>query len=52
MPQVVHGGVRIHYSVQGEGAPLVLHHGSGSNGAAWIEHGYAKPLRRAAPAQS
>ncbi|MGC4086561.1 MAG: hypothetical protein QM756_01445 [Polyangiaceae bacterium] len=36
MPQVVHGGVRIHYWVEGEGAPLVLHHGSGSNGAAWI----------------
>lgn len=45
MPHVVHAGVRIHYSVLGEGPPLVLHHGSGSNGASFIHHGYAKPLR-------
>jgi pimeloyl-ACP methyl ester carboxylesterase len=45
MPHVVHAGVRIHYSVQGEGPPIVLHHGSASNGATWIHHGYARPLR-------
>lgn len=45
MPHVVHAGVRIHYSVLGEGPPLILHHGSASNGASWIHHGYAKPLR-------
>ncbi|HWA72714.1 MAG TPA: alpha/beta hydrolase [Polyangiaceae bacterium] len=45
MPHVVHAGVRIHYSVVGEGPPLVLHHGSASNGASWIHHGYVKPLR-------
>lgn len=45
MPHVVHAGVRIHYAVQGDGPPLVLHHGSGSNSAAWIQQGYAKLLR-------
>lgn len=45
MPHVVHAGVRIHYTVLGEGPPLLLHHGSASNGASWIHHGYAKPLR-------
>jgi pimeloyl-ACP methyl ester carboxylesterase len=45
MPEVINAGVRIHYSVQGDGPPLLLHHGSGSNGAAWLKLGYAKPLR-------
>jgi pimeloyl-ACP methyl ester carboxylesterase len=45
MPHVVHGDVRIHYSVQGEGPPLILHHGTGSNRTTWIRHGYAKVLR-------
>lgn len=45
MPHVVHAGTRIHYSVMGEGPPLVLHHGSGSNAAVWIQHGYVKALR-------
>jgi pimeloyl-ACP methyl ester carboxylesterase len=45
MPHVVHAGIRIHYSVLGEGPPLVLHHGSASNGASFIHHGYVKPLR-------
>ena len=40
MPHVVHAGTRIHYVVQGEGPTLVLHHGSGSNGAAWIQQRY------------
>lgn len=45
MPHVVHAGTRIHYSVMGEGPALVLHHGSGSNAAVWIQHGYVKALR-------
>lgn len=45
MPKVVNGDVRIHYSVQGEGPAVLLHHGSGSNAAAWLHHGYARALR-------
>jgi pimeloyl-ACP methyl ester carboxylesterase len=45
MPEILNAGVKIHYSVQGEGPPLLLHHGSGSNGAAWIQLGYARALR-------
>lgn len=47
MPEAVHGDVRIRFSVQGEGPPLLLHHGTGSNRTAWIRHGYAKVLREA-----
>jgi pimeloyl-ACP methyl ester carboxylesterase len=45
MPEVVHGDVRIRFSVQGEGPPVVLHHGAGSNRTTWLRHGYAKALR-------
>lgn len=45
MPHLVHAGTRIHYSVMGEGPPLLLHHGSGSNGAVWVQHGYVRALR-------
>lgn len=45
MPEAVHGGVRIRFSVQGQGPPLLLHHGAGSNRTTWIRHGYAKALR-------
>lgn len=46
MPEVVHGEVRIRFSVQEEAPPLVLHHGAGSNRTTWIRHGYAKALRQ------
>lgn len=45
MPSVLNGDVRIHYSVQGAGPPLLLHHGSASNCTSWIRYGYAKVLR-------
>lgn len=45
MPEAVHGGVRIRFSVQGHGPPLLLHHGAASNRTTWIRHGYAKALR-------
>ena len=45
MPSVVNGDVRIHYTVQGAGPPLLLHHGSASNYTSWIRYGYAKVLR-------
>lgn len=45
MPEAVHGDVRIRFSVQGEGPPLLAHHGAGSNRTTWIRHGYAKALR-------
>jgi pimeloyl-ACP methyl ester carboxylesterase len=45
MPHAQHGDVRIHYSVQGDGPPLLLHHGSASNQTSWIRYGYAKALR-------
>lgn len=45
MPYVEHAGVRIYYLVQGEGPPLVLHHGLGGNVTSFIQLGYAKGLR-------
>lgn len=45
MPEVVHGDVRIRFSVQGEGPPLLLHHGAASNRTTWLRHGYARALR-------
>jgi len=45
MPHARNGDVRIHYSVQGEGPALVMHHGSASNFTSWIRHGYARVLR-------
>jgi len=45
MPHAFNADVRIHYSLQGEGPPLVLHHGTGSNSTTWLRHGYARVLR-------
>ena len=44
MPFAVNDGVRIHYEVEGEGAPLLLHHGAGGSLEVWRELGYAGPL--------
>src|SRR5262249_44981919 len=40
-------GVRIHYAVEGEGPPLLLHHGTFGSGAFWREVGYTDVLARA-----
>lgn len=37
-------GVRIYYEVEGDGPPLVLHHGGGSNLDRWREFGYVAQL--------
>ncbi len=44
MPFATHDGVRIHYEVEGEGPPLLLHHGFTSQGDAW-RLGYVQVLR-------
>lgn len=38
-------GVRIHYQVEGEGAPLVLQHGFADSLESWYELGYVPALR-------
>ena len=38
-------GVCLHYEVEGEGAPLVLHHAFGGNLDDWREAGYVERLR-------
>ena len=38
-------GIRIHYEVEGEGPPLVLHHGGLGSIQRWIEFGYVDRLR-------
>ena len=45
MPYANHEGVRIHYQVEGEGPPLVLHHGSGLSLEGWYDLGYVEGLR-------
>ena len=45
MPFVRHGGVRIHYEVEGDGAPLVLAHGLSMELRSWRSLGYAAALR-------
>ena len=46
MPFADNNGVRIHYQVEGEGPPLVLHHGLGGNGDQWRYFGYLEELKR------
>jgi pimeloyl-ACP methyl ester carboxylesterase len=38
-------GVRIHYEVEGAGAPLVLHHGTLGRGEDWQHFGYTNGLK-------
>ena len=45
MPYASNQGVRIHYEVEGEGAPLVLLHGFGVSGDAWRTGGHVAALR-------
>ena len=45
MPYTSNRGVRIHYEVEGKGAPLVLLHGFGVSGDAWRTGGHVVALR-------
>jgi pimeloyl-ACP methyl ester carboxylesterase len=45
MPYANNHGVRIHYQVEGEGPPLVLHHGFSDSLESWYEMGYVVPLQ-------
>jgi pimeloyl-ACP methyl ester carboxylesterase len=45
MPDVGRSGVRIHYEVDGDGPPLVLHHGLGGSGDDFTEVGNVEELR-------
>jgi len=47
MPYAHNQGVRIHYTVEGDGPPLLLHHGTSGSGASWREMGYTDVLARA-----
>ena len=45
MPYTDNNGVRIHYHVEGEGAPLVLQHGLTSSILRWYEFGFVDALK-------
>ena len=45
MPYATNGDIRIWYEVEGEGAPLILHHGSFASGARWRDLGYVEELK-------
>jgi hypothetical protein len=44
MPQVDSSGVNIHFAVEGEGFPVVLHTGGGGDGTMWAQAGYVDGL--------
>jgi pimeloyl-ACP methyl ester carboxylesterase len=46
MPHATNAGIRIHYEVEGDGPPLVLHHWSFASGADWRDLGYTEELKR------
>lgn len=45
MPFAENDGVRIHYAVEGSGAPLVLHHGYSGSLRHWYQNGYVAALQ-------
>lgn len=45
MPYASNAGVRIHYTVEGSGKPLVLQHGFTDSLTSWREYGYIAALR-------
>ncbi len=45
MAFVASDSVRIHFDVEGDGAPLVLQHGTSSDGQAWRDQGYVAALK-------
>jgi pimeloyl-ACP methyl ester carboxylesterase len=46
MPYANNQGIRIHYEIEGAGAPLVLQHGTLGTGQDWRNFGYADVLAR------
>ncbi len=46
MPYANNKGVKIHYEIDGQGAPLILAHGFSSNLDTWYKTGYAQELRK------
>jgi pimeloyl-ACP methyl ester carboxylesterase len=47
MPLVDNQGIRIHFELEGQGAPLICMHGFSSNRTAWRSSGFVAPLRQA-----
>jgi len=45
MPYANHGGIRIHYQVEGDGPPLVLQHGFTQKLKVWYLFGYVDALK-------
>lgn len=45
MPYANNQGVRIYYQVEGEGDPIILHHGSTESLAVWYQSGYVELLK-------
>jgi pimeloyl-ACP methyl ester carboxylesterase len=45
MPYVANQGVKIHYELEGNGPPLILHHGLTSNRRGWRIYGYVDALK-------
>jgi pimeloyl-ACP methyl ester carboxylesterase len=45
MPYANNQGIRIHYQVEGAGAPLVLQHGYSDSVESWYEQGYVAALQ-------
>ena len=44
MPYADNHGIRIHYQVEGEGPPLVLHHGLSGTLEHWRFNGYVEEM--------
>lgn len=46
MPFIEHDQLRLHYEVEGDGPPLLLHHGLTRTLESWRVHGFTEPLRQ------
>jgi pimeloyl-ACP methyl ester carboxylesterase len=46
MPYTTNHGTRIHFEVEGQGPPLVIHHGFTDSMATWYELGYVEMLKQ------
>jgi pimeloyl-ACP methyl ester carboxylesterase len=46
MPYVDNDGIKIHYEIEGQGPPLVLHHGLTGSMQHFRDFGYTEPLRK------
>ncbi len=44
MPFARNGDIRIHYEIEGQGPPLILHHGYASSAQIWRQAGYTEAL--------